>query len=103
MIACVSDNPECCRLLLGAKADANTTKDDGQTMLNAAVHGGSIECVQLLLQLGAAQTINKMNRIGTHPMHWACQEAYSKILERANTNASTEAGSKSRLVACSSG
>ena len=81
LIACVSDNPECCRILLGAKADANTTKDDGTTLLNAAAHGGSPECVQLLLEHGAAQTINKMDRIGTHAMHWACQDAYPKILE----------------------
>jgi len=81
LVACVADHPECCRLLLGAKADANTTKDDGTTLLNAAAHGGSTECVQLLLEHGAAQTINKMDRIGTHAMHWACQDAYPKILE----------------------
>jgi ankyrin repeat protein len=81
LVACVADHPECCRLLLGAKADANTTKDDGTTLLNAAAHGGSTECVQLLLEHGAAQTMNKMDRIGTHAMHWACQDAYPKILE----------------------
>jgi len=81
LLACISDHPECCRLLLGAKADANATRKSGTTLLNAAVHGDSIECVQLLLEHGAAQTINKKDQIGTHPMHWACQDAYPKILE----------------------
>mgnify|MGYP000882951896 FL=1 len=81
LLACIADHSECCRLLLGAKADGNYTRDDGTTLLNAAAHGGSFECVQILLEHGAAQTINKMDRIGTHPMHWACQDAYPKILE----------------------
>jgi ankyrin repeat protein len=82
LLACISDHPDCCRILLSGKADANASRgESGTTLLNAAAHGESIECVQILLEHGAAQTINQMDRRGTHAMHWACQDKDAKILE----------------------
>lgn len=81
LLACLSDHPESCRLLLDAKANANSTSATGRTVLNVAAHGESVECVQQLLTAGAAATIDHMDERGTHPMHWACQDGNAGVLQ----------------------
>ena len=52
----------------GAIADAND--NDGWTPLHLAAENGQLTTVRLLLSKGAK--INKQNRYGRTPLHWAC-------------------------------
>ena len=77
LMSCLSDQPGCAELLLGAKADceqAMTTHNPGATPLYAAALTGSTRCVGLLCEAGA--NINAPTRDGATPLMVSCQEGH---------------------------
>jgi uncharacterized protein len=80
LMAAVQDgNYTAIKSLLKGKADVNTARADGTTVLAWAVYRGDAEAVGLLIKSGA--DVNAANDYGVTPLSLACLNSNSSILQ----------------------
>ncbi len=65
--------------MITSQADINATNADGTTALHAAAHSGRVDCVALLLQLGAR--VDAQDKWADTPLHKAVVNGHTACAE----------------------
>ena len=80
--------------LIDSGVDVDTPNEDQQTALHAASGHGHLEVAQFLLNHGA--DINKQDKYGFTPLHWACSSGRTNTIaflkEKADVNKQDQDG-----------
>ena len=81
IIACLNNLTDTVTFLLSQGANPNHITANGNTALLYAVSKSNINCAQVLLQAGAAQTINSLNIDKETPLIWAVKLNNPQLVE----------------------
>jgi len=101
-------NIQTATILLNAKARPDIANNREHSPLFAACRNGALTHTTLLLENGAASTINMLCSHGNTPLHQACNLGYYKIASlllcyKAQPNIQNKSGATPLLLACKNG